>query len=210
MTKDRSHIDELAQRVATLERSNTRLKKTLIGLGTGLAVLLMMGAKMGMNDGYFRNITAGSITIVNKSGKELVTIGKADEMGTGIRIYNDMGKRVVGIGVAADQQGSGMLVADNNGVPRFGLGMDEGVPSIAITDPEGNKIMALGGDAEGYGLVIMDEKQVERAAIGYKMGNSGMVIFNNKGEYLRGMVQRADGSHFTSYVNSRGEEIILE
>ena len=210
MTSSTHTLTEVNQRLETLERSNRRLKKSLIALGTTMAVMLVMGAKMGMNDGYFRNITAGSVTIIDKTGKELVTIGKQDDLGSGIRIYNDQGKRVVGIGISADQRGSGMLVADNNGVPRFGLGMDGGVPSIAITDGSGNKIMALGGNEQGYGLVIMDEKEVERAAIGYKMGNSGVAIFNDKVEYLRGMVQRADGSHFTSYVNPDGKEVMAK
>lgn len=201
-------LTHLQQRMEKIERQNSRLKHGVYALACCLVVLLAMGAKVGMKDGHFRLLTVSAISIIDSSGKELMFLGHQEDLGTGIRIYNTDGKRVVGIGLTADENGSGMLVADKDGTPRFGLGMDKGVPSIAMTDDNGKKIIGLGGDEAGYGLVIMDANEVERAAIGFKEGSSGVVMYNATGEYVRGMVQRADGSHFSSYIDTRGQEVI--
>lgn len=201
---------QLHERLEKIEQQNRRLKRGMLVLAGSLLVLMVMGAKVGMKDGHFRSITAGKITIIDTSGKELVTIGKLEDTGTGIRIYNQEGKRVVGIGTNADESGSGILVADNNGTPRFGLGMDKDVPSIAITNEEGKKVIGLGGNNQGYGLVIMDANEVQRAGIGYKNGNSGVALFSAEGEYVRGMVQRADGSHFSSHADGKGNEVFTK
>jgi hypothetical protein len=47
------------------------------------------------------------------------------------------------LGIAADEGGSGNLVADKEGTPRIGLGMGEGVPSIVLTGDNGKKIVAM-------------------------------------------------------------------
>jgi hypothetical protein len=201
---------QLRERMEKIEQQNTRLKRGMFVLAGSLVVLMAMGAKVGIKDGHFRDITAGKISIIDTSGKELITIGKIEGAGTGIRMYNQAGKRILGLGLTADDSGSGMLVADNDGTPRFGLGIDKGVPSIAITNEEGKKVIGLGGNNKGYGLVIMDGNEVERAGIGFKEGNSGVALFNSEGEYVRGMVQRADGSHFASYADGKGNEIFTE
>ena len=80
------------------------------------------GGQGGANDGHFRQIIAEGISIVDGAGQELILIGFRKEAGTGIRILNKAGKRVLGIGIAADEGGSGILVADKEGRPRIGLG----------------------------------------------------------------------------------------
>jgi len=200
----------LRERMEKIERQNTRLKRGMLVLTGSLLVLMLMGAKVGMKDGHFRNLIVSRISIIDTSGKELMTIGRSEDAGTGIRIFNEAGKRIIGLGLTADEKGSGMLVADDAGTPRFGLGMDSGVPSIAITNDAGKKVIGLGGNNEGYGLVIMDGNETERAGIGFKKGNSGVALFNSKGEYIRGMVQRADGSHFSSYADGNGHEIFSQ
>lgn len=203
-------LSDLRERMEKIEQQNKRLKYGILVLAGSLVMLMTMGAKMGMKEGSFRNITTGKITIIDTSGRELMTIGNQEGMGTGIRIYNKEGIRILGLGTTADEQGSGMLVADSDGTPRFGLGMDKGIPSIAMTNAEGKKVLALGGGNDGYGLVVMDGNEVERAGIGFKNGSSGVALFNTEGEYVRGMVQRPDGSHFTSYADSSGHEIFSE
>lgn len=210
MNGSSSEFAQLRQRMEKLEQQNKRLRHGVLALAGSLIVLMAMGAKMGMKDGHFREITASKISIIDTSGKELISIGNLEGTGTGMRIYNKTGKRVIGLGLTADGNGSGMLIADNDGKPRFGLGMDKGIPSIAIANEEGKKIIGLGGDAKGYGLVIMDANEVERAGIGFKEGSSGIVLFNNQGEYVRGMVQRPDGSHFSSYADGSGQEVFLK
>ena len=201
---------QLRERMEKIELQNKRLKRAMFLLAGSLVLLMVMGAKVGMKDGHFRNITAGTITIIDTSGKELMTIGSHKDMGTGIRIYNKEGKRILGLGLTADEKGSGMLVADNDGTPRLGFGMDQGIPSIAMTNEENKKVLAFGGGKDGYGLVVMDGNEVERAGIGFKNGNSGIVLFNAEGEYVRGMVQRADGSHFSSYADGKGNEVFTK
>lgn len=201
---------DLHQRLARIEKQNKRLKRGLLALAGGLMIVLAMGAKTGMRDGHFGNITASGVTIVDASGKELITIGHHPDLGTGLRIYNGSGKRVVGMGVTADEKGGGLVVADNAGMARLGLGTDSGVPSIAMTDDNGKKVIGLGGTTDGYGLVIMDGNEVERAGIGFKNGSSGFALFNKQGQYIRGMVQRPDGSHFTSYADKNGKEIMAK
>jgi len=199
--------NQLMARMEKIEQNNRNLKRSLLALTACLIILVAMGAKMGRNDGQFREITAGRISIVGASGQQVMAIGQMEGAGTGIRIYNKEGYRVLGLGITADESGSGMLVADNDGTPRFGLGMDKGVPSIAITNEEGKKVLGMGGNKEGYGLVIMDGNEVERAGIGFKNGSSGVALYNNQGEYVRGMVQRPDGTHFSSHTDGNGNEI---
>jgi len=207
--KSSKNVDfsSLQARLEKIELQNKRLRIFLLALLCSTVALFAMGAKMGMKDGYFHRITAGQISIVDSSGKEIIGIGSLEGQGTGIRILNKAGKRVIGIGITADEQGSGMLVADQDGTPRLGLGMDKEVPSIAMTNENGKKILGLGGDASGYGLVVMDGNEVERAGIGFKEGSTGIVIYDAEGRYVRGMVQRADGTHFSSYVDSSGTEV---
>lgn len=202
-----SEYSALYQRIEKVEKQNRKFKQSFIILSCSLLALILMGAKVGMNDSHFRQLTVETIRVVNSSGKEIMTIGMQDNLGSGIRIFNKNGKRVIGLGITADEQGSGILIADQNGTPRMGLGMDEAVPSLAITNTKGVKTIGLGGDDNGYGLVIMDHNEVERAGIGYKSGNTGIAIYDDKGKYARGMVQMADGKHFSSHVDRNGAEI---
>ena len=101
------------------------------------------------------------------------------------------------------------MVSDKKGRPRIGLGMDEGVPSVALVDEKGKKFLAMGGDEKGYGFVILDENEVERAGLGYNAGNTGIMIYDDKGQYVRGMIRQANGIHYSSYVDSKGKEIMM-
>lgn len=189
-------FDTLQARIERLEKRNKRLQNTLILVVIGLLTTLMMGAKTGWNDGLFSEITAKKITIVDSKGNQLMRIGTDEQLGTGLRIFNDKGVRLLSLGVTADERGSGILVADRQGRARLGLGMDEGVPSLAVANENGKKLIALGGDTEGYGLVIMDANEVERAGIGYKEGHTGVAIYDDKGQSVRGMVLEANGKHY--------------
>ena len=198
----------LNERMEKLEQQNRRLKNYMLLLLFALMGLALVGAKSGPNDGQFRQIVAQKITIANDAGKEVMYIGTSDE-GTGLNILNKTGEKVLSLGINADERGTGMMVADKEGLPRFGFGMDDGLPSLAITDKNGKKILALGGDDRGYGLVIMDENEVERAGVGFKEGNTGVAIYDDSGKYVRGMIRQADGTHYTSYVDENGKEIIV-
>lgn len=205
-----TELTQLHARMEKIERQNARLKRAILALVGCLLALGLMGAKVGMKEGHFSQITTGRISIIDPSGKEIITIGSQEGIGTGIRFFNKDGKRIIGLGLTADEMGSGILVADNDGKPRLGLGMDKGVPSIAMADGNGKKIMALGGDNNGYGLVIMDGNEVQRAGVGFKEGSTGIVIYNDQGKYVRGMVQKADGTNFSSYVDTTGNEVFLK
>jgi hypothetical protein len=195
-------------RMEKIEKQNRRLKSYMVVLMLSLLAFVVMGAKTGPHDGHFRQIVAEGISIVDSTGQELILIGSREKEGTGIRILNKAGKRVVGIGIAADEGGSGILVADREGSPRIGLGMDEGLPSVAIVDEDGKKIMAMGGDKKGYGFVIMDENEVERAGLGFKNGNTAVALYDDDGKYVRGMIRQANGIHYSSYVDENGKEVI--
>jgi hypothetical protein len=101
-----------------------------------------------------------------------------------------------------------MLVADAEGRPRIGLGVEGGLPSMAIVNEKGKKIMGLGGNDKGYGFVVMDENEVERAGLGFKDGNTGLALYDDTGEYVRGMIRQSNGAHYTSYVDENGKEIL--
>lgn len=60
-------------------------------------------------------------------------------------------------------------------------------------------------EAEG----IMDENEVERAGLGIKEGNTGVMIYDDNGQYVRGMIRQKNGTHYSSYVDENGKEIIL-
>ena len=199
----------LLERIEKIEKQNRRLKSYMVVFVLSLLALAAMGAKAGTQDGHFRQIIAEGICIVDGAGQELILIGFAKDEGTGIKILNKTGKRVMSIGIAADEGGSGILVADKEGRPRIGLGMEGELPSIAVVNEKGKKIMAIGGDESGYGLVIMDEKEVERAGVGFKEGNTGFVIYGDNGQYVRGMIRQKNGVHYSSYVDENGKEVIM-
>jgi hypothetical protein len=198
----------LSERMNRLEKQNRRLKTCMAVLSISFLAMVLMGAKAGVHDGHFRQVIAEGISIVDDTGREIILIGSKKEEGTGMRILNKAGKRVVGIGITADEGGSGILVADKEGRPRIGMGMDEGVPSLAMTNENEKKILAMGGDMMGYGFVVMDENEVERAGMGVKEGNVGVVIYDDKGQYVRGMIRQKNGTHYTSYMDENGKEII--
>jgi hypothetical protein len=198
----------LSERVDKIEKQNRRLKSVMAVMALFLLAFVLMGAKAGLNDGHFRQVIAESISIVDDTGQEIMLIGFKKDLGTGIRTLNKAGQRIIGIGIPADGGGSGILVSDKEGRPRIGLGMDEGVPSVAMTDENGKKILAMGGDEKGYGFVVMDENEVERAGLGFNNGDTGVVIYDDKGQYVRGMIRQKNGTHYNSFVDENGKEII--
>ena len=199
----------LQERMERIEKQNRYLKRGMVVLVLSLLALAVMGAKAGPGDGHFRQIIAEEISIVDGAGQELILIGFRKDAGAGIRILNKAGKRVFGLGIAADEGGSGILVADKEGRPRVGLGMDEGVPSIVMINERGKKTIGMGGDDRGYGLVIMDDKEVERVGLGFKEGNTGVLIYDDNGQYVRGMIRQKNGTHYSSYMDENGKEIIV-
>jgi len=199
----------LQERMERIEKQNRCLKSCMVVLVLSVLALVVMGAKAGPGDGHFRQIIAEGITIVDGAGQELILIGFRKDAGAGIRILNKAGKRVLGIGIAADEGGSGILVADKEGIPRVGLGMDEGVPSLVMINEKGKKTIGMGGDDRGYGLVIMDDNEVERVGLGLKEGNTGVLIYDDNGQYVRGMIRQKNGTHYSSYMDENGKEIIV-
>jgi hypothetical protein len=198
----------LHERIEGIEKQNRRLKSYMAFLILSFLALAVMGAKAGPSDGHFRQVIAERISIVDGAGKEVILIGSSEE-GTGIRVLNKAGKRVLGIGIAADEEGSGILVADKEGRPRIGLGMDKDLPSVAMVDENGKKILAMGGDEKGYGFVVMDENEVERVGLGFNKGNTGVMIYDDNGKYVRGMIRQKNGIHYSSYLDENGKEIIV-
>jgi hypothetical protein len=201
--------NSLHERLEKVEKQNRRMKSYLVFLIITLLAFAAMGAKEGPQDEHFRQITAERLTIVDAAGQELILIGSDKVEGIGIRINNWEGKKIVGIGSTANESGTGIMVLDKQGRPRIGLGMDEGVPSVALVDEKGKKFLAMGGDERGYGFVIMDENEVERAGLGYNAGNTGIMIYDDKGQYVRGMIRQQNGIHYSSYVDEKGKEIMM-
>lgn len=197
----------IKERLDKVERQNRQLKRSMIFLALVFLALVLIGAKAGLQEGNFSQVTAERITIVDDEGRELIQIG-SDKERTGIRMLSKAGKRVLGLGYSTPDGESGILVADNDGRPRIGLGMDGNVPGVALVNENGKKILAMGGDERGYGLTIFDDKEVQRASIGYKYGYTGVIILDDQGQYVRGMIRDSNGSHYFSHVNSKGDEII--
>lgn len=206
-----SAIDKmsLGTRIERVENQNKRLKNYLAALSVCFASIVLMGAAANLSDGKFNELTAKVLTLVDDSGNKRVVIGHGNEEGTGINIFNSSGVKILGIGLPADEMGSGILFNDQEGRPRIGLGLDEGLPGMAIVDQGGKKIIALGGDARGYGLTILDDNEAERASIGYKEGDTGVALYNDQGEYVRGMVLQKDGYNYFSYTDANGKEVVM-
>ena len=200
-------IANLKMRLDGIERQNNRLKGLLLFFTLLLVPLLLMGAKQGANDAQFGQIIATGISIRDASGMELVAIGSDKEKGRGISIFNPGGKPVITLGVPADGKGSGIMVSDAEGRPRLGLGMDEGIPGIALVDEKGAKILAIGGGQDGYGLLVNDKEEVQRIGVGYKNGDAGIMLYDEKGQYVRGMFRQKDGLNYFSYIDADGKEV---
>jgi hypothetical protein len=199
----------LQARLERVEKQNQRMKTYMILLSITFLALAAIGAKEATQDGHFRQITAERLTIVDEAGQELILIGSDKMEGIGIRINNWKGKKILGMGSTADESGTGIMVLDEQGRPRIGLGMDEGVPSVALVNDKGKKFLAMGGDERGYGFVIMDENEVERAGLGLKEGTTGIVLYDDKGQYVRGMIREANGTHYSSFVDTNGRETMM-
>jgi len=206
-----SSVQEIAKlqiRLDGIERQNALMKRLLVVMTILLVPLFLLGAKHGANDAQFGQITATGITIRDASGTELVAIGADKEPGIGMSIYNSAGRRVITMGVPADGKGSGIAVYDSEGTPRVGLGMDKGIPGIALVDEKGAKILAMGGTVEkGYGIIINDKEEVQRIGLGYKEGNAGIMLYDDKGEYVRGLIRQEDGLNYASYIDKDGKEV---
>jgi hypothetical protein len=200
-------IAKLQTRLDRIERQNSRMKRLMVVLTLLLVPLFLLGAKHGANDAQFGQITATGITIRDASGMELVAIGSDKEQGSGISIFNKAGKRAITLGIPVDGEGSGIMVADAEGRPRIGLGMDEGIPGIALVDEKGAKILAMGGGGEGYGILINDKKEVQRIGLGYRDGDAGIMLYDDKGQYIRGMFRQKDGLNYFSYIDADGKEV---
>ena len=200
-------IAKLQMRLDGIERQNNRLKGFLVVLTLLLVPLFLLGAKHGAHDAQFGQITATGISIRDASGMELVAIGSDKEKGSGLSIFNQAGEPVITLGVPADGNGSGIMVADAEGRPRIGLGMDEGIPGIALVDEKGAKILAMGGGGEGYGILINDKEEVQRIGIGYNSGDAGIMLYDEKGQYVRGMFRQKDGLNYFSYIDAEGKEV---
>jgi len=199
----------LQERLERVEKQNQRMKTYMILLSITFLALAAIGAKEASQDGHFRQITAERLTIVDEAGQELILIGSDKMAGIGIRINNWEGKKIIGMGSTADESGTGIMVLDEQGRPRIGLGMDEGVPSVALVNDKGKKFLAMGGDERGYGFVIMDENEVERAGLGLKEGTTGIVLYDDKGQFVRGMIREANGTHYSSFVDANGRETMM-
>ena len=200
-------IAKLQTRLDKIERQNNRMKRLMVVLTLLLVPLFLLGAKQGANDAQFGQITATGITIRDASGMELVAIGSDKERGSGISIFNTAGKPAITLGIPADGKGSGIMVSDAEGRPRNGLGMDEGIPGIALVDEKGAKILAMGGGGEGYGILINDKEEVQRIGLGYKDGDAGIMLYDDKGQYIRGMFRQKDGLNYFSYIDADGKEV---
>jgi len=200
-------IAKLQMRLDEIEKRNNRLKNLSGLLALLLVPLFLLGAKHGASDAQFGQITATRLTIRDASGAKLIDIGTDEKEGTGISIYNSGGKRVLTMGLPTDGQGSGLMVSDAEGRPRIGLGMDKGVPGIALVNEKGAKILAMGGDKNGYGMLISDGKEIQRIGLGFRDGNAGIMLFDENGQYLRGMFRQQDGLNYNSYIDESGKEI---
>jgi hypothetical protein len=192
-----------------IEKQNRQLKRYVAVLAVSFFSVAMLGAAAALTDGQFRQITAEKIILVDDAGRERIRLGSGSE-GTGLQILNSAGKKILGMGLPADENGNGILFSDGEGRPRIGLGLEEGLPSMVIVDEKGKKIIGMGGDERGYGLSIMDGNEVERAGIGFKEGNSGVVLYDETGQYVRGMIRQKDGLHYFSYMDDSGQEMVLQ
>lgn len=198
----------LQMRLDRIEKQNKQLKSYMVILCLLLIPLFLLGAKKGLQDAQFGQISAQGLTIRDGSGNQLITIGASKEDGIGIGIYNQTGQRELTLGVPADGKGNGIMVTDAEGKPRIGLGMDKGLPGIALIDEKGSKILAMGGSAkDGYGMLISDDKEVQRIGLGFRDGNAGIMLYDEKGQYIRGLVRQQDGLHYASHIDKEGNEV---
>lgn len=198
----------LEMRLDRIEKQNKRLKSFMVMFSLLLVPFFLLGAKQGLQDAEFGQISAQGLTIRDGSGNQLITIGTNKEEGIGISIYNQTGQRVLTLGVPADGEGNGIMVSDAEGRPRIGLGMDEGLPGIALLDKKSSKMLAMGGDDKnGYGLLISDNKEVQRIGLGFRDGTAGIMLYDEKGQYIRGLVRQQDGLHYASHIDKEGNEV---
>ena len=92
------------------------------------------------------------------------------------------------------------------------VGLDIGTTKICavvgeISGPDIN-IIGIGGNQEGgYGVQITDSVEVKRIGLGVNSGNAGIMLYDEKGQYVRGLIRQQDGLHYDSYIDGAGEEV---
>ncbi len=64
-----------------------------------------------------------------------------------------------------------------------------------------------GGDKDGYGMLISDNKEVQRIGLGFRDGNAGIMLYDDKGQYVRGMVRQKDGLELLLLYRQDGKEV---
>jgi hypothetical protein len=198
-------MESIERRTAGLQKENRMLKMLLMAATAGFCVVLMLGAAAVRKDANLGKVSATRLAIVDESGREVAVLGQG-ENGNGLQILTAEGKKGVALGIGKDGQSAGLAVFDSQEMPRVGLGMKESVPSLALTDAAGKKLVALGAGAERYGVAVFDANEVIRGALA--MGPKGPVccVSDDKGVPQAGMSQAADGSYILSTVDKTGVE----
>ena len=95
LVQEKSTIQERLDRI---EKQNKRLKRYVVMFSLLFVPLFLMGAKLGLQDAEFGQISAKGLTIHDGSGNQLITIGANKKDGIGISIYNQTGQRVLTLG----------------------------------------------------------------------------------------------------------------
>ncbi|MBC8308917.1 MAG: hypothetical protein H8E83_00205 [Planctomycetes bacterium] len=126
----------IEQRILNLENKIRMQRTALVALVSTIGVSMLMGLSQDTKseDATFKNVIASSITIVDKDGKHVITIGSgSEEEGPGIAIMDGGSIPRIAIGINPEDNGGGIAFMDTKSNPRIAMGTNEkGEAGIAL------------------------------------------------------------------------------
>ena len=152
---DQNTVLTLNRRVEQLEHRCRNLKKVLIGMTAGVAVVVLVAAAPPARDA----LQTKSLEVVDDDGNVRIRIGQADE-GYGVVVFDAKGefqatltdaplgavmqlrKDGGGIELMATGEGAGMSIRDRNGKPRALVVHQKGGSGITLKDQEGDTVFS--------------------------------------------------------------------
>ena len=106
----------LENRIAELEKQTKLQRFGIFGLGITLVATMLLA----MTTEAPTDLTASSLTILNKEGKPTISIGAE-----GLALLDENSKARIAMGVNPQDMSAGIAFMDNNSAPRIAIGTNE-------------------------------------------------------------------------------------
>ena len=142
----------LEQRLERLEKHNRRLTTALTLTVVAMCAVVTMAAAE-LKDGYFDEVVARNIWVMNDAGEFVVSLGADDDGNGAVLTQSTEGKMLVLLSSTVDGQGTVTTYYQLNGKELVDLGATDNGGLIMVYNKTGEGIVQMGADEYGNGLV---------------------------------------------------------